>query len=165
MLEERALCDARSGRAIARLEVASFLLGNGGLGGSRERVPAAHEVPADRPPDATIELRTPAAAEAIYALGDEFVGALNLRGLRDGQRVLRGMCAFGVAGRGLLALCCGMDTNRLRTMSLRYAGAMCSDETVVVDVWREQRGEASFQVRAAERDLLLLKNGRVTFDD
>jgi hypothetical protein len=145
---------------VAELRVATFLRANGGLGGCTDRSPLPYPQPADRAPDASVQLSSPLPENAAYQLGAEFVAALNLQSLPDGQVILRGVCAFAVAARGLLKICCDMDATRLQKMSLRYAGAMYSCETIIVDVWNLEPGSggvsgpcARAQYRAVEERL------------
>jgi len=152
------------GTRVAELQIATFLRANGGFGGPSLISPKPHEIPSDRPPDEAIELLTPVGEAAIYALLPEFVDALKFAGQRDDQVMLRGACAFGIAGRGVLKLCCGNDPARLRKMKLRYAGPTFTGETVRIEVWHGDRGTASFQVRAVERNALVMKSGSVRFD-
>lgn len=162
MIEDGILSDSDVGAAVAEIRVGTFLAANGGQGGSSGRSPAPYATPTDRPPDATVALRTPS-GDSPFRLGDAFIAALRLGDLGKGQAVLRGVGAFGVAGRGLLHLCCGMQPARVRSMSLRYAAAMYSDEEIVVEVWQQAPGEAAFQVRSLDRGVLLLKNGQFDF--
>lgn len=103
--------------------------------------------------------------QAIYQLGPEFIASMGIPPLPSGQVMLRGVCAFGIAGRGMLKLCCDMGPSRLKKMSLRYAGATYTGETLVVDVWKLLSGRAAFVVRSLERDVVVLKNGYVEYRD
>jgi hypothetical protein len=165
LMYERRLLRAPDGSPVAEMKVATFLRANGGLGGCTERSPLPHPLPIDRPADASVQVATPAPKNAVYQLGNEFIAALKIPPLPDGQVILRGVCAFAVAARGLIKLCCGMDPSRLLKMSLRYAGAMYSGETILIEVWKQGTGRAGFQVTAIERKLVILKNGFIEYRD
>lgn len=163
MYETKHLEDSSDGTPIAAVQVGTFLLGDGGFGGGTEgKPPPPHAVPEDRPPDASIELKSALNPDPLYKLGAEFVKAVSVQ-VPQGQVMLRGVCAFGIAGRGVMALACGNEPTRLKRLSLRYAGPIFTGETVKIDLWHSGPGKASFQVSAVERNVVLLKNGHVAF--
>ncbi len=160
MYESKHLDDS-GGAPVATVHVATFLRGDGGFGGGAEgQPPAPHAVPQDRPPDASVDLATAKEPDDLYKLASEFVAAVGLA-VPPGQAMLRGVCAFGVAGRGAMALACGNDPSRLRALGLRYAGPIFTGETVRIELWRDAPGQASFQMRAIERGVVVLKNGYI----
>ncbi len=62
--------------------------------------------------------------------------------------------------RAILKLLCGNDPDRLRRLDLRFASPVYPGDTLRTEVWREGEGRAAFLVRAVERDLIVLNNGR-----
>lgn len=149
------------GAAYADVDVTTILRGNGGFGGPPPDGTRPAPLP-ERTPDRAIELRSPAADDTSFCLSSELMvaGGLNLR---PGQRMLRGVGCFGLAGRAVLALACGNAPQRLQRFGVRYAGPMLSDETLRVELWLLAEGEAVFRMRAVERDALVLGHGTLRF--
>lgn len=158
MVEELAL-GSPAGERLVTIRVITVLKADGGFGGSAEGAPKPVPVPADRPPDLSIELLTPRAADQpAFLLSTELAIASAAPGKVPGQRMMRGLAAFGVAGRGVLGLACGNDPGRLRRLSVRYAGPLFTDETVRLELWRLEPGRVAFQMRAIERDAPVLQH-------
>ena|GEM_PF-823230 len=150
----------------ADIEVTTILRGNGGFGGPAPDALRPAPLP-ERAPDRVIELRSPAADDTSFCLSAELKVAGGLS-LRPGQRMLRGVGCFGLAGRAVLALACGNEPRRLRRFGVRYAGPMLSDETLRLELWLQGAGDtantAVFRMRALERDAPVLSHGSVHFD-
>lgn len=150
------------GRApYAEVDVTTVLRGNGGFGGPAPDGARPAPLP-ERAPDRVIDLRSPAADDTAFCLSAELKVAGGLT-LRPGQRMLRGVGCFGLAGRAVLALACGNAPRRLRRFGVRYAGPMLSDETLRVELWQLADGEAAFRMRAVERNAPVLGHGSVQF--
>lgn len=149
------------GTPYADVEVTTVLRGNGGFGGPPPDTLRAAPLPL-RPPDASLDIRTPAADDTSFCLSAELAVAARLD-LKPGQRMLRGVGCFGLAGRAALALACGNDPRRLRRFGVRYAGPMLSDETMRFELWRLGPAEAVFRMRAVERDAPVLGHGTVAW--
>lgn len=149
------------GTAYAEIDVTTVLRGNGGFGGPPPDERRAEPLPT-RAPDASIELRTPAAGDTSFCIAAELAVAAGLP-LRPGQRMLRGVACFGLAGRAALALTCGNDPQRLRHFGVRYAGPMFTDETMRLDLWHAGDAQAVLCMRAVERDAPVLSHGSVTW--
>lgn len=149
------------GAAYADVDVTTILRGNGGFGGPPPDVARPAPLP-ERAPDRVIELRSPSADDTSFCLSAELTvaGGLNLR---PGQRMLRGVGCFGLAGRAALALACDNAPQRLQRFGVRYAGPMLSDETLRVELWLLAEGVAVFRMRAVERDAPVLGHGTLRF--
>ena len=81
--------------------------------------------------------------------------------LRPGQRMLRGVGCFGLAGRAVLALACGNAPQRLQRFGVRYAGPMLSGETLRVELCLLAECEAVFRIRSVERDAAVRSHGNL----
>ena len=149
------------GAPYADVDVTTVLRGNGGFGGPAPEASRPAPLP-ERAPDRVIELRSPAADETSFCLSTELKVAGGLT-LRPGQRMLRGVGCFGLAGRAVMALACGNAPQRLQRFGVRYAGPMLSDETLRVELWFAAEGEAVFRMRAVERDAPVLGHGSLRF--
>jgi hypothetical protein len=160
--ERQVLCDV-GGEPVITIDVHTVLRGDGGFGGRAAQAPRPPPVPADRPPEAVLDLRTPSREEPVFGLPRELAVSDATSGLQPGQLVLRGVCCFGLAGRAVLKLVCDNDPRRLRRLSVRYAGPMLTDETMRTDLWRTGTGTASFRLRAIERNAPVLGDSCVEF--
>lgn len=78
--------------------------------------------------------------------------------------ILHGLCSFGIAGRGLVRLLCGDQPARLRRIDCRFTAPVLPGDTLQVSVWIEHPGRAAYQVRAIERDALVMNNGYAEFE-
>jgi hypothetical protein len=149
------------GLPYADIDVTTVLRGNGGFGGPSPDVTRPAPLP-DRAPDASIDIRTPPAGETSFCLSVELKVGAGLS-LQPGQRMLRGVGCFGLAGRAALALACGNDPQRVRRFGVRYGGPMLSDETMRLELWRVSPGQAVFRMRAVERDAPVLSHGTLAW--
>ncbi|PWK91913.1 MaoC/PaaZ C-terminal domain-containing protein [Fulvimonas soli] len=162
IVEQQVIRDARTGSRIATIDVTTVARGDGGFGGPAEPARERVAMP-DRPPDAVIELATPAEEGAIFRLPAHFAVASANAGERP-QSVLRGLCCFGLAGRAVLKLWCDNRPERLRKLAVRYVGTMCTGETMRVESWTTGPGRAVFRMRSVERDAPVLDHGLVRFE-
>lgn len=162
VLEQMQLTDP-DGLALVTIDVTTVLRADGGFGGSQD-APRARLVPADRPPELTIELATPPVSVPVFQISSEFAVAAGVTAAAPSQRMLRGVCAFGLAGRAVLKLLCGNDPKRLRRLMVRYAGPMMTDETMRLDFWHTAASEAAFRMHAVERIAPVLMHCHVQYD-
>jgi hypothetical protein len=147
------------GAPYADIDVTTVLRGNGGFGGPPPDTARPAPLP-DRAPDACIHIRTPNAEGTSFCLSADLKVAAGLT-LRPGQRMLRGVGCFGLAGRAVLTLVCGNEPQRLRRFGVRYAGPMLSDETMRLELWKLDDTQAVFRLGAVERDAAVLSHGTV----
>jgi hypothetical protein len=147
------------GAPYADIDVTTVLRGNGGFSGPPPDAARPAPLP-DRTPDACIHIRTPSADGTSFCLSADLKVATGLT-LQPGQRMLRGVGCFGLAGRAALALTCGNEPQRLRRFGVRYAGPMLSDETMRLELWHQGETQAVFRMRAVERDAAVLSHGTV----
>jgi len=139
-----------------------FARGDGGLGGPRGPAPAPNPIP-DRAPDESCSLQTRPDQALLYRLnGDRNpLHADPDLAKRVGFPVpiLHGLCTYGTACVAILKTVCDYDHTRINQFDVRFTAPVYPGETVVTDMWRE--GDAvAFQSRVAERDVLVLGNGR-----
>lgn len=139
-----------------------FLRGDGGCGGTTTQAPAPHPIP-DRAPDLTCTLTTLARSALIYRLSGDYnpIHADPEQARKAGfeRPILHGLCSLGVATRAVLASCCNDEPERLKSLQLRFSSPVYPGETLVTDLWRD--GDCvSFRSRVAERNVVVLNNGR-----
>jgi hypothetical protein len=163
LVQEQQTLRGVRGELLVTIDVSTILRGEGGFGVNATSAPASRSVPADNPPHAILDLPTPSGKDPVFGLSDEFDVTAAVPGLRSGQSMLRGLCAFGLAGRAVLKLVCDNEPRRLRRLSVRYAGPVLTDETLRIQLWHTGSGTASFRVHAVERDAPVLKHCQVEF--
>ncbi len=154
------------GRLVATVRNANFLRGDGGRGGSGSVVSPPHALP-ERGPDAAHSIATAQNQALIYRLSGDFnplhVDPTAARAAGFERPILHGLCTFGVAGRSLLAMVCGGETGRVKSMDARFSSPAYPGETLTTEIWREDDGCAGFRVTAAERGVVVLNNGRLEY--
>lgn len=164
---QREVRSADSGVLLATSGWSVFMRGNGGFGGTASGQPTPYALPAERVPDAGIDLITRPEQAALYRLSGDS-NALHIdpevaRAVGFERPILHGMCSYGMAGRAILKLCCDNDVTRLRKLNLRFASPVYPGETLRTELWHMASGQAAFRVRVVERDLVVLNNGYAEF--
>lgn len=164
----REIYDRKSGGLIATERKATFLRGDGGRGGRTNVSAPVHPVP-DRAADTRISLPTRRDQALIYRLsGDDNPLHIDPEIARQAgfeRPILHGLCTYGVAGRALLSGLVGGHAARLKSIGCRFSSPVYPGETIVTEIWNVAPGLAAFQSRAAERDVLVLSNGRAEYED
>jgi acyl dehydratase len=165
----RTIADLASGELIATVRFSYFLRSDGGFGGSSEGAPKPHPTPIERAPDGVIDLATRPEQALLYRLSGDYnpLHAAPAAAHQAGfpRPILHGLCTYGVAGRAALKLVCGDDPGRLRRFDARFSRPVYPGETLRTEVWREGPGRAALSVRAIERDIVVLQNGLVEFEE
>ncbi|MES2320746.1 MAG: 3-alpha,7-alpha,12-alpha-trihydroxy-5-beta-cholest-24-enoyl-CoA hydratase [Pseudomonadota bacterium] len=146
MLQEQSVCDIE-GTPLATIDVTTILRGNGGFGG-KPYLANRLLMPAERAPDAVLDLYSAVEADAMFKLSADIVAAA---GAPSGKSMMRGVGCFGTAGRALLALVCDNQPDRLKKLAVRYTGPMFTGEALRVEMWRTVPGRALFRMLALER--------------
>ncbi len=160
---ERQVTEKETGALLCTLEQTTFCRGDGGFGGPSGPTKQPHPLP-DRPADQVCELPTLPQAALIYRLSGDYnpLHADPEVAAKAGykQPILHGLCSFGVAGHAILKTCCDYAPDQLRTMAVRFSAPVYPGETIRTEIWRDD-GVISFRSSAAERDVVVLNNGRV----
>jgi acyl dehydratase len=142
--------------------MSTFARGDGGFGGSRALPREPHVLP-ERKPDAVVDFATSPQAGLIYRLSAD-LNPLHADPEVAAQAgyprpILHGLCTYGVVGHRLLAIACGGDPTRLRSLSARFSAPVYPGETIRTEAWID--GEVvSFRALVPERGLVVLSNGR-----
>lgn len=163
----REIVDAQTQEPLATLIAAVFLRGNGGFGGKSEGAPKPRAIPADRAPDAVLDLPTRPELAAIYRLSGDY-NPLHIDGevataAGFPRPILHGLASYGLAGRAVLKALCNNEPERLRVLNCRFANPVFPGETIRTEVWRDGNSAASFRCKVVERDLVVLNNGYAEF--
>lgn len=168
LVSRRDVYDAATNAHLATVRQVSFLRGDGGCGGSSAPLPAPHPLP-DGEPDQIVTLPTRPDQALIYRLSGDFnplhadpaiAAQANLP-----RPILHGLCTYGFAGRAIVRTLCGNDAARLARLDCRFTSPVFPGDTIAVSIWREAPGQAAFQARAVERDVVVLGNGYAEFKE
>lgn len=158
------LRETESGQLASTIESTYVLRGDGGCGSTIKEAPLPHPLP-ERAPDESVAIPTLARSALIYRLSGDYnpIHADPVMARKAGfeRPILHGLCSLGVATRAVLRACCGDQPQRLKSLKLRFSSPVYPGETLVTDIWRDG-AVASFRTRVAERDVVVLNNGRAT---
>lgn len=151
------------GTAVARLVSTYVCRGDGGFGGSK----TVGERPLRRPegdPDQVCRIATLPQAALLYRLNGDtnplHADPAMARNVGFDRPILHGLCTFGHAARGLVALLCGDDATRLTAMSARMTRPVYPGEELEVSVWGGT-GAHQFEVSVPKREVTVLAGGSV----
>ena len=163
---EKTLTDEATGQLIATTEQVLFLRGDGGFskdGGGDEPAPAAPATP-DTLPDLVLDLPTRPDAALLYRLSGD-MNPLHVDpavAVKAGfaRPILHGLATYGVVCHGLVKAFCDYDPTRLKSIRARLSSPVFPGETLRLEAWRVADDEVAFRCRLAERDVVVLTNGR-----
>jgi acyl dehydratase len=166
MYVRRRLFDEATAREIAVVRQGVFLRGNGGFGGNPSPTLKPRPAP-ERPPDIALQILTRPEQALIYRLSGDYnpLHASPEVAAQAGfeKPILHGLATYGIAGFAIVAELCARQPSRLRRFEARLSSPVYPGDTLRVEIWRDNHAEASIQVRALERDVVVLKNGRVEY--
>ncbi len=155
---EKRIREAETGDHLATCRGTTFLRGDGGFGGPTGPVKPAHSLP-ERAPDHVFDMATrPEQALSYRWNADPNPLHLDPRvAAKSGfdRPILHGMCTFGFAAHGLLAVMCDYDAGRFGSMDARFTAAVYPGETLRTEIW----DDGSFRTRVLERDAIAINNG------
>ena len=168
MYSRREIYDSRSGDHLATERKSAFLRGDGGKGGRTDASPPVHPVP-ERPSDIQVAMPTREDQALLYRLSGDYNPLHIDPDIAEQAKfpvpILHGLCTYGVAGRALLRELAKGNVSKLNSMSCRFSAPVYPGETIVTEIWKLERGLASFQCRVAEREVLVLTHGRAGYSD
>ncbi|HEU4407627.1 MAG TPA: SDR family NAD(P)-dependent oxidoreductase [Polyangiaceae bacterium] len=156
-----------AGRELARNETTTFIRGAGGWGGERGPSNEGPGVP-ERAPDQTREDQTAPNQALLYRLTGDWNPLHADPGFAQGfgfeRPILHGLCTYGFAGRHLVeAFAPKRDPRYLKSMRARFADSVFPGETLVTEMWKDGETGVRFQVRAKERNKIVLSGGHAEF--
>lgn len=164
VITERTLHD-ENGTCLATLRQSTFCRGDGGFGPGDDSPDALPAVPGGKP-DLQCELRVPPSAALLYRLNADRnplhadPDVAHQAGYP--RPILHGLCSYGVAAHAIVKSCCDYDASRLTSLNARFSAPVYPGETLQCDMWRMPDGQIRFQVRARERDLVVMSHGTAT---
>lgn len=156
------LNDAADGRPIATINRFPFARGDGGRGGATSGAPIPHQVPG-RAPDVSVSYSSRPEQAALYRLcGDRnplHIDPVIAASAGFKVPILHGLANYGVTCRAVLATWCDYDPTRILSHAVRFSAPFYPGETLRIDMWRD--GDVvSFEAKAVERGLTVIKNGK-----
>lgn len=159
---EKELREKDSNERVSLVTSTYFLRGDGGCGGSITEAPTPHPLP-ERAPDKVVSITTLPQAALIYRLSGDYnpIHADPVLATKAGfeRPILHGLCTLAVATRAVLSAYAEEEPARLNALQLRFSAPVYPGETIVTEMWQD--GEViSFRSKVAERDLIVLSNGR-----
>jgi len=165
LLSERDVVDKATGELLCRLTSTTMLRGDGGFGGPSGPLPEPHPLP-QRAPDRDLKIATSPQAALVYRLSGDYnplhADPEVARNAGFDRPILHGLCTFGVVCRALIELCCDGDPKRLTRMQVRFSSPVYPGETIATEVWKDDAEQVSFRAKVAERDIVVINNGRAS---
>lgn len=165
----RTLVDAESGEPLARVRNVLFARADGGFGGNAQSRHVPLPPCPDTAPDFTFEWPTQNNQALLYRLNSdmnplhadpEVAAAAGFP-----RPVLHGLASYGIAGYAAIQCLCDGRAERLRSLAVRLSAPVYPGETFRIEMWRTGPGAAALKASLTERNVTLLNNGMVTWDD
>ncbi|MCB8983940.1 MAG: MaoC family dehydratase N-terminal domain-containing protein [Ardenticatenaceae bacterium] len=160
-----------SGAEVAVNRSSLFVRGLGGFGGDRGPSSGQLNQPLDRAPDAIVQQKTQPNQALLYRLSSKDRNPLHadpqMAALGGFERpILHGLCTYGFAARAVMKQFGrdgkgGYDVARFKNMQARFSKHVFPGETLVTEMWQETDNRVVFQVKAAERDAVVLSNAAI----
>lgn len=150
VLESRAT--APDGEPLWTATMQLWARGEGGFGGPAG--PESEEVLPERDPDHVLTTATTAGQALLYRLNGD-LNPLHVDPAVAAQAgferpILHGLATYGIVAKDLVDELLDGDSSRLRSLGVRFAGAVLPGETITTKVWRE--GDGRLLLRATCRD-------------
>ncbi len=152
----------KDGTALFSIGNTIVARGDGGFGGPSGKGPQPHRVPR-REPDLTADLPTRVDQALLYRLNGDWnplhasPDAAAVVGFE--RPILHGLCTYGVACHAIVKTILGYDYTLITAFDARFSAPVLPGDTITTDMWQEGN-VISFQCRAKERDVVVLRNGR-----
>ncbi|MES2258555.1 MAG: MaoC/PaaZ C-terminal domain-containing protein [Pseudomonadota bacterium] len=164
---ERKIFERDSGAALCTISQTMLARADGGFGGPARTMPAPHAIP-QRSPDFSVDLPTQANLALLYRLNGDWnplhADPEVARAAGFQQPILHGLATWGIAGHAVLKTVCGNDPKRIKSIFGRFSAPVYPGETFRTEIWVDGP-VVSYTVRALERDVLAINNGRIELRD
>lgn len=155
-----------NGDVLVVTKSSMFIRGLGGFGGERgtsEKI----ELP-DRVPDVVHEEKTLDIQALIYRLSGD-VNPLHadpqMAALGNFEKpILHGLSSFGFATRAIIKHFCDNDSDKLKSIGVRFSKHVFPADTLVTEMWQVSDTEILFQMKSKERDVVVLSNATATIE-
>jgi acyl dehydratase len=155
---------AADGTVVATIASSTLARRHGGFGGKSTATVDPAPIP-DRSPDQVCSLPTPPNLALLFRLNGD-VNPLHAdpdhaKVVGFPRPILHGMASFGVAAHAVLRTVAEYRPERLKSIAARFVRPVFPGETLATEMWVDG-AEVSFRCRIAERDEIVLNNGRAT---
>lgn len=163
---ERTLHDAESGQLLTTIEQRTLCRGDGGFAGSTPTATVSLQASASsaarKEPTHRIAVQVLPQAALIYRLNAD-MNPLHAdpevaRAAGFERPIAHGMCAYGIAARSIVLICCGNDPSRLRRLDARFSAPVFPGETLCIEAWVGEQG-VEFRCLVSERNVVAISNG------
>lgn len=162
IIYERAIADRDSGEPLCTITMNMLARGDGGFGGPPRQLPPPPAIP-ERAPDLVHDTRTSPRMALLYRLNGDWnpLHADPAAAKRAGfeRPILHGLATWGVAGAAVVKTVCDYRPERIASFFGRFTAPVHPGETFRTEMWLEGN-EVRFRVRALERDVIAIDNGR-----
>lgn len=159
---DRDIHDKQTGDHLATVKITVFCRGDGGVGGPARPTPTVHAIP-ERQAEVTATTPILNQAALIYRLSGDYnpLHADPAYAEKAGFKapILHGLATFGMMGRIIVERVLDWDADRLLEIDARFSAPVYPGETLLTEAWRD--GDiVSFRAKVAERDIVVINNGR-----
>ena len=164
---ERRILERDSGDPLCTITQTMLARGDGGFGGPQRSVAPPPAVP-ERAADHCVDLPTLPNMALLYRLNGDWnplhadPDVAHKAGF--GRPILHGLATWGIAGRAIMQAVCDFDGSRIASIFGRFTAPAYPGETFRTEIWVDGP-LVSFRVRALERDVIVINNGRVELRD
>jgi acyl dehydratase len=160
---ERRVFERSSGAPVCTISQTLVCRADGGFGGPQRSLPPPHQVPA-RAPDAICDLPTLLQIALLYRLNGDWnpLHADPAVARRAGfqKPILHGLATYGIASYAIIKTLCAYDGAGIASIFGRFTAPVYPGETLRTEMWADG-AVISYRVRALERDVIAINNGRV----
>lgn len=119
----------------------------------------------DRQPDRVISQKIPSNQAAIYRLSGDYNPLHIDRAFAQmggfPRPILHGLCTYGHAAKHVLKAFANDDPARFKAIKARFTKHVFPGETIQTEMWRIDQNKIAFQVRALERNEIVIGNAFV----
>lgn len=164
---ERKIFERDSGAALCTISQTMLARGDGGFGGPARSMAPAHATP-ERTPDFVVDLPTQANMALLYRLNGDWnplhADPSVARAAGFDKPILHGLASWGLAGHAVLKTVCAYAPERIKSLFGRFTAPVYPGETFRTEIWVDGN-IVSFTVRAIERNVIAINNGRIELRD
>ncbi|MES2756591.1 MAG: MaoC/PaaZ C-terminal domain-containing protein [Pseudomonadota bacterium] len=160
---ERKIFERDSGAALCTISQTMLARSDGGFGGPARGMAPPHAIP-DRPADFTVDMPTQRNMALLYRLNGDWnplhADPAVARAAGFERPILHGLASWGIAGHAVLKAVCAYQPERIKSLFGRFTSPVYPGETFRTDIWVDGN-IVSFAVRAVERNVVAINNGKV----
>lgn len=155
-----------NGDVLVVTKSSMFIRGMGGFGGERgtsEKVAIPNREPDVRHEEKTLDIQA-----LIYRLSGD-VNPLHadpqMAAVGDFETpILHGLSFFGFATRAVMKHFCANDSDKLKSIGVRFSKHVFPADTLVTEMWKVSDTRIVFQMKSKDRDVIVLSNATATIE-